>query len=476
MSFILLAPEIVVLVTACLIVLLDLGQRTPEGRANLAYVGVAGNIVAIVVAFVTLAGRREVSFFDTYVVDPVAVFFKMLFLVACTLTLMMSTSYVRRRGLDSGEYYATMLFATFGFMLMASARELITVYISLEMASIPLYMLVGMMKNDLRATEGGLKYLLLGALSSAAFLYGMVLLYAATGSTILPEIARSLPGPSPALAVVAIVLVTAGLGFKIAAVPFHMWVPDVYQGAPTPTTAFLSVASKSAGFVLALRFFSLGLGPLMPTWSPMLAVLAAITMTVGNVAALRQTNVKRLLGYSSIGQAGYAMMALAAPSPEVVSALMFFLLAYTLQNLGAFAGVIAIGNQLGSDEIDDYRGIAQRSGPLALFTTLCFLSLVGMPPMVGFVSKYYLFLQVFQQGQVWLVIVAVLNTAISAYYYIKVVRAMYFAPPAADAVPVAPGGSLRLSLWLATAAVFVVSVLAGPFLQTTSAAGRLFFP
>ena len=222
MSFILLAPEIVVLVVACLVILLDLGQRTPEGRANLAYVAVAGNIVAIVVAIATLGGRREVSFFDTYVVDPAALFFKVLFLVACSLTLMMSTSYVRRRGLDAGEYYATMLFATFGFMLMSSARELITIYISLEMASIPLYMLVAMMKNDLRATEGGIKYLLLGALSSAAFLYGMVLLYAATGTTILPDIAKALPGPSPALAVVAIVLVTAGLGFKIAAVPFHM--------------------------------------------------------------------------------------------------------------------------------------------------------------------------------------------------------------------------------------------------------------
>jgi NADH-quinone oxidoreductase subunit N len=476
MSFILLAPEVVVLLVACLIVLLDLGVRTEEGRARLAYVGVAGNVVAIVVAIVTLGGRREVSFFDTYVVDPAALFFKVLFLIACSLTLMASTVYVRRRGIAGGEYYATMMFATFGFMLMASARELITVYISLEMASIPLYMLVAMMKNDLRSTEGGIKYLLLGALSSAAFLYGMALLYAATGSTILPEIARALPGASPALSIVAIVLVTAGLGFKIAAVPFHMWVPDVYQGAPTPTTAFLSVASKSAGFILALRFFSLGLGSMAPTWSPMIAVLAAITMTVGNVAALRQTNVKRLLGYSSIGQAGYAMMALAVPSAEAVSGLMFFLLVYTLQNLGAFAGVIAIGNQIGSDEIEDYRGVGQRSGALALFTTLCFLSLVGMPPMAGFVSKFYLFLQVFQQGYVWLVLVAVLNTGISAYYYIKVVRAMYFAPSAEAAVPVVASGSLRASLWLATAAVFVVGLAAGPFIQTTTDAGRLFFP
>ncbi len=475
MNFALIAPETLLLVVACLIVLLDLGQRTEEWRANLAYVGIVGVVATIVLTVALLGGRNEVSFFGTYVVDPLAVFFKVLVLFACGVTLLASTSYVRRRGLPAGEYYATMLFATFGFMLMASARELITVYLSLEMASIPLYLLVAMMKNDLRSTEAGLKYLLLGALSSACFLFGMVLLYAASGTTILPDIAARLPSANPALSVVAVVLVMAGLGFKVAAVPFHMWVPDVYQGAPTPTTAFLSVASKSAGFVLALRFFGVGLGTILPIWSPMIAVLAAVTMTVGNVAALRQTNVKRLLGYSSIGQAGYALMALAAPSDATVSGLMFFLLAYTLQNLGAFAGVIAIGNQTGSDEIDDYRGLGQRAGPLALFTTLCFLSLVGMPPMAGFVSKFYLFLAVFQQGLVWLVIVAVLNTAIAAYYYIKVIRAMYFAAPASEA-PVVSTGSLRASLWLATAAVFVVGIFAAPFIQATALAGRTLFP
>jgi NADH-quinone oxidoreductase subunit N len=471
----LLAPEIIILVVACLIVLLDLRRGGDEARAGLAYLGVAGALVAAVVAVVTLGNRYEVSFFGTYVIDPVAVFFKVLFLIALALTLMLSTSYVRRHALPAGEYYATMLFATFGFMLMASARDLITVYISLEMASIPLYMLVAMNKHDLRSTEGGLKYLLLGALSSAAFLYGMVLLYAATGTTILPEIARALPGAPPGFAVVAIVLVTAGLGFKIAAVPFHMWVPDVYQGAPTPTTAFLSVASKSAGFVLALRFFSTGLGTLDDIWGPMMAVLAAITMTIGNVAALRQTNIKRLLGYSSIGQAGYAMMALAVPSDVTMSGLMFFLLAYTLQNLGAFAGVIAVSNRIGSDEIADYRGLGQRAGPLALFTMLCFLSLVGMPPMAGFVSKFILFKAVFEQGLVWLVLIAVLNTAISAYYYIKVIRAMYF-DAATDESPVAASGSLRASLWLATAAVLIVGIFAGPFIQTATVAGRMLHP
>jgi NADH-quinone oxidoreductase subunit N len=465
-------PELLVLALACLLVLIDVVARRRETSVNLAYLAALG-LLAPLLALLPLAGRNEVSYFGTFAVDPLALFFKVLFLLAAGLTFLLSVGYVRRHGLDAGEYYATVLFATFGFMFMASARDLITAYIALEMASISLYILVGFMKTDLRSSEAGLKYLLLGALSSAALLYGMVLLYAATGTTLLPDIGARLASGG-VLAVVAVSLVTAGLGFKIAAVPFHMWVPDVYQGAPTPSTAFLSVASKTAGFALALRVFGQGLLPLEGIWAPLMAALAALSMTIGNVGALRQTNVKRLLGYSSIGQAGYVMMALAAPSAEALSGMLYFLLAYVVTNLGAFAGVVAIGNQVGSDEIADYRGLARRSGGLALFTTLCFLSLVGMPPMAGFVSKFYLFLTVFQQGLVWLVIVAVLNTAIAAYYYVKVVRAMYFAEPVADA-PVSGGGAARVALWAATLATIVIGLAAWPFIQLAGLAGQAFF-
>jgi NADH-quinone oxidoreductase subunit N len=465
-------PELLVLALACVIVLVDAVARRRELAVNLAYVAAAGLVLPLL-AMLPLVGRVETSFFGTFVLDPAALFFKALFLIAAAATFVMSTGYVRRHGLDAAEYYALMLFATFGFMFMASARELITAYVALEMASISLYVLVGFDKRDLRSTEAGLKYLLLGALSSAALLYGMVLLYAATGTTLLPEIGNRLGTGGP-LAIVAIVLVTAGLGFKIAAVPFHMWVPDVYQGAPTPTTAFLSVASKTAGFALVLRIFGQGLLPQAELWMPMMGALAALTMTIGNVAALRQTNVKRLLGYSSIGQAGYVLMALAAPSPETTAGLLYFLLAYVVTNLGAFAGVILIGSQVGSDEIDDYRGLARRNGALAFLTTLCFLSLVGMPPMAGFVSKLYLVLNVFQQGLVWLVLVAVLNTAIAAYYYIKVIRAMYFAEPAA-AEPLEAGGSARFALWVAAAATVVVGIVAWPFVEVATDAGQALF-
>jgi NADH-quinone oxidoreductase subunit N len=465
-------PELLVLVLACSIVLLDAVWRRREAAASLAYPAAFG-LLAPALALVPLIGRNETSYFGTFVVDPIALFFKLLFLLAAGMTFLLSVGYVRRHGLDAGEYYATILFATFGFMFMASARDLITAYIALEMASISLYILVGFHKTDLRSSEAGLKYLLLGALSSAALLYGMVLLYGATGTTLLPDIGARLTGGG-VLAIVAIALVTAGLGFKIAAVPFHMWVPDVYEGAPTPTTAFLSVASKTAGFALALRVFGQGLLPLEELWAPLMGVLAALTMTIGNVGALRQSNVKRLLGYSSIGQAGYVMMALAAPSAEALSGMLYFLLAYVLTNLGAFAGIVAIGNQIGSDEIADYRGLARRNGGLAFFTTLCFLSLVGMPPMAGFVSKFYLFLTVFQRGLVWLVIVAVLNTAIAAYYYVKVIRAMYFAEPVVD-TPIGGGGAASVALWAATLATIAVGLAAWPFIQIAELAGQAFF-
>ena len=470
MNFVLLLPEILVSLLAILIILIDVFARSDSTRTNLSYLAAVGLVIPMIATVAVLGGLNEVSFSGTYVVDPMAVFFKLLFLIAAAISFLLSTDYVRARGIAPGEFYATVLFATLGFMLMASGRELITIYISLEMASIPLYMLVAMAKNDIRSNEAGIKYLLLGAMSSAVTLYGMVLLYAASGSTILPEIAARI-GSSGVVGVVAVVFVIVGLGFKIAAVPFHMWVPDVYQGAPTPVTAFLSVGSKAAGFALILRVLTQGLLPLEMYWSPLLAILAAITMTFGNIAALRQTNIKRLLGYSSIAQAGYAMMALAIPGTAVASGLMFFLLAYTLTNLGAFAGLIAISRQIGSEEIEDFQGMGQRGGILALFTTLCFLSLVGMPPMAGFVSKFYLFFTVFEQGLVWLVVVGVLNTAIAAFYYVKVVRSMYFmSPPTND--PIRAPLSLHLALWGSTIATIALGIFANPFIRITDAAAN----
>ena len=471
MDFTLILPEIALAALAILLIALDLAL--PEDRKRLlAYVGAAGLIVpAALVA--SMAGRHEISFSGTFVVDNLSTFFKAIFLFAAALVLLSGAGYIEKRTKHPGEFYALVLFSTLGMLFMASARELITLYVSLELTSIMLYILAGYLKHDLASTEAGLKYLLLGALSSTVLLYGIALIYGASQTTILPDIATRIQPNG--IAIVAAIMIAAGFGFKVAMVPFHMWVPDVYQGAPTPATAFISVASKAAGFVVLLRVFQTAFIPLDGIWPSLFAVLAAITMTVGNVGALRQTNVKRLLGYSSIGQAGYALMGLATASAATSSALVFFIFAYALTNLGVFAAVTHVSDRLDSDEIDAYNGLSQRAPVLALAMTLCLLSLVGMPPLAGFWSKVNLFYNVFSQGQVALVLIALLNAAIGAYYYLKIVHAVYLKPAPIDK-PLPGAFSVSLALAVAVAAVLVVGLVPGPFIGFATAAAAAVHP
>ncbi len=471
MNFLLLSPELALVALAILLVVLDL-VLTEKGKVALPFVGVAG-LAATAGLVIALAGRREASFTGTFVVDDLASFFKVIFLAAAALVMLSSVDFIRRRTRYQGEYYATILFSTLGMMLMASGRELLTLYVALELTSISLYILAGFLKKDQGSTEAGLKYLLLGALASTALLYGVALLYGLTGTTFLTDVAARLT-LSPASAV-AVVLVAAGFGFKMAAVPFHMWVPDVYQGAPTPTTAFVSTASKAAGFVIVLRVFATALAPLAGLWPALFAVLAAVTMTVGNLGALRQTNVKRLMGYSSIGQAGYALMGLAAASAATSAGLIFFILAYALTNLGVFAAITHVSDRLQSDDLADYHGLHRRSPWLALAMTLCLLSLVGLPPLAGFWSKVFLFLSVFSQGQVLLVIVALLNSAIAAYYYVKIVHSMYLKPAPIDK-PLPGSYSVGAALALAVAAVLIIGVFPNPFMGLATSAAASVFP
>ena len=472
MNFLLLSPELIVAALAILLVALDLVLANQKAKSLLPFVAVLGLVppTALVVA---LANRAESSFYGTFVVDGLASFFKVLFLLSAALLILASTDYVRRRTPYQGEFYASVLLATLGMMLLASAQELLTLYVALELTSIGLYVLVGLLKKDAASAEAALKYLLLGVLSSAALLYGVALVYGVTATTYLPEIARRLT-LSP-LSVVALTLILAGFGFKVAAVPFHMWVPDVYQGAPTPTTAFLAIASKAAGFVVLLRVFATALAPLGEVYPTLFAVLAAATMTLGNLGALRQTNVKRLMGYSSIAQAGYALMALAALSAATSASLVFFLLAYALTNLGAFAVIIHVSDRLQSDELAEYRGLARRAPTLALALALCLVSLVGLPPLAGFWSKFYLFLSVFSQGQVPLVVLALLNTALAAYYYLKVVHAMYLAA-APKETPLAANYPLHATLAAATLAVLVLGFIPDRFIHLAATATSSLFP
>jgi NADH-quinone oxidoreductase subunit N len=386
-----------------------------------------------------------------------------------------------------GEFFALVLVSTLGMMLMAATAELISIYVALELTGISLYILVGFRK-DSESSEASLKYLLLGAVASAVLLYGMALIFGFTGKTQLGEIAQalqimSLQGvlDSPGL-ILGIVLLVAGFGFKIAAVPFHMWVPDVYEGAPTPITAYLSVASKAAGFAVILRIFYSAFG--LPTWLSMdwglvFAVLAAIGMTVGNIVAIPQANIKRMLGYSSIAQAGYLMVGLAAvgvsPAADVLgrSGVLFFLAAYALTNLGAFSAIIAISNKVDSDLIEDYAGMGRRAPLLAIALTLCLISLIGMPPAAGFMAKFYIFSAAVNQGLLWLVIVAVINSVISAYYYMRVVKVMWLGEPVSEE-QVPSSGALRVALFLSCLGVLVLGIAPGCAMKLAQLAASMF--
>ena len=485
MNFGLFTPELSLVATAIAVILLDL---VVERKGLLTVVSIAGLVIsgsfAIAVWRGAWGGTTEVIFNNMLAVDNFAVFFKLLFIGIAGLVILSSVDYVSRFARFRGEYHALVLLSALGMMLMAATRELISIYIALELASISLYVLAGFLK-DPKSTEASLKYLLLGAISSAVLLFGMALVFGFTGTTQLGEIAQAIKGVqgvagNPAL-LLGIVLMIAGFGFKIAAIPFHMWVPDVYEGAPTPIVAYLSVGSKAAGFAVILRvFYSAFSTPvwLSQDWGIVFAVLATIGMFLGNITALPQTNIKRMLGYSSIAQAGYLMVGLAAMGVSATgnllgqNAILFFLMSYAVANLGAFTAIIAISNKIGSDLIQDYSGMGKRAPLLALGLTLCLVSLIGMPPAAGFIAKFYVFNGAVQNGLLWLVIVAVINSVISAYYYLRVVKVMWFNEPAAtDKVP--STGALRLALSLACLGVLLLGVIPGLAMKLAELASRM---
>ncbi len=480
----LLAPEFSLAGTAILVILLDLFIQR---KGWLTVVSVAGILVSAGFTLAMWGGSPQAILNNMLAVDGFALFFKLLFLGIAALVILSSVDYVSKFARFQGEYHALVLLAALGMMLMAATAELVSIYIALELTSISLYVLVGFLK-DSKSTEASLKYLLLGAVASAVLLFGMALVFGFTGKTQLGEIAQAIQAmslqtalASPGL-ILGIVLLIAGFGFKMAVVPFHMWVPDVYEGAPTPITAYLSVGSKAAGFAVILRvFFSAFAFPqwLSLDWGIIFAVLAAIGMTVGDVIALPQTNIKRMFGYSSIAQAGYLMVGLAtvglSPVVDVVgrSAILFFLVSYSLANLGAFIAIIAISNKLNSDLIKDYSGMGKRAPLLALGLTLCLISLIGMPPAAGFMAKFYIFSGAVQQGLLWLVIVAVFNSVISAYYYLRVVKVMWLGEPASEE-KVPSSGALRVALALSCLGVLVLGIIPGFVIRLAEYAARVF--
>jgi NADH-quinone oxidoreductase subunit N len=479
-------PEIVLLVFAVAVILLDLLIKR---KGALVIVSVIGIILSAVFSWSFWDVR--LSFFNNMAaVDSFAVFFKLLFLGIALLVILATSDYAKKFERFQGEYYALILFSTMGMMLMAACTDLISLYVSLELTSISLYVLVGFLK-DKKSTEASLKYLLLGAIASAVMLYGMALVFGVTGETQLGAIAKalrsmsvssqlslSLLAHSPAL-LLGIVMLIAGFGFKIAAVPFSMWVPDVYEGAPTTITAYLSVGSKAAGFAIILRVFYTAFG--QPTtfvadWGMIFAVLAVISMIAGNVAAIPQANIKRMLGYSSIAQAGYIMVGLAAvsfaSSGDITgqSGVLFFLASYALTNLGAFIAIIIISNKINSDNIADFAGMGKRAPLVALALTLCLISLIGIPPAAGFMAKFFIFRAAAANDLFWLVIIAVINSVISAYYYLRVVKVMWFNEPAsADKVPSAI--TPKIALLICCLGVLLLGIIPGLLMRLAELAG-----
>ncbi len=464
-SYSLLTPEIIVAVFAAAVILLDLVVRE---KALLAALSVVGLLASLGVS-VTMWGRENNTLFDGMLkVDQLAIFFNFLFCGVAILVILASRDYVSRFSRFQGEFYALILLSVIGMMFMAASRDLIAIYVALELTSISLYALTAFLK-DAKSSEAGLKYLLLGAIASAVLLFGMALTFGVSGETSLEGIYEAVKGMSmdnPAL-LLGVIFLIGGFGFKIATVPMQMWVPDVYEGAPTPVTAYLSVASKAAGFVVILRVFlgAFGGDQIISDWAMIFAVLAAISMTVGNVVAIAQTNIKRMLGYSSIAQAGYLMVGVAAVTrtvgvddPAVVfgpTGLIFFIGCYALANLGVFFAVIAITNKINSDEIEDFSGMGHRAPLLSLALTLCLISLIGLPPAAGFLAKFYLFNAAVHQGLAWLVVVGVLNTAISAYYYFRVVKVTWFGTPKSEeSVP--SGWALRVALVITCLGVLAI--------------------
>ena len=412
-----------------------------------AYIALAGFIVAGVFVF-EQAGVDQLVFSGMYAVDPFSWFFKVIFLVTGVLIVIFS---MQSRELAEGstkysEYYSLIISLTIGAFFMAGASNLLMMYLSLELVSISSYILSGFTKENPRANEASLKYVIYGAFSSGLMLYGISVLYGLTGSLNFYALNQSLASgtSSQAAVLVAIVLMLVGLGYKISAVPFHFWTPDVYEGAPVTVTAFLSVTSKAAGFALLIRFFKIGFIDVAAqpavagmweifrglNWTDIIAVLSVLTMTVGNLVALWQSNMKRLLAYSSIAHAGYILMGFVTLTDQGISAMLMYFVAYLLMNLGAFYIVMLVANKYHTEEIDGYAGLGYRS-PYAAFTlAVCLFSLTGIPPTFGFVGKLYLFAALIKTNYIWLAIVGVLNSVVSLYYYAKVVRSMYLVQPA----------------------------------------------
>jgi len=428
-----LAPVIVLSVFAMMVLVVDLfGGRN---KTLLVFISLVGLLMTAISAF----AKNPIpaySFNDSYIVDHLSLFFICIFTISSALAILLSVEYNEREGIRAGEYYALILFCTVGMILLASSTDMIMIFLGIEIVSICLYVLAGIRRDNLRSNEAALKYFLLGAFATGFLLYGMTMVYGSTGHTNLfkiAEVVQNQSAQSNPLLLMGLVLLIIGFGFKIASVPFHMWAPDVYQGAPTPITAFMAVGPKAAAFAAFFRVFAETFPEMAPSWEIILSTIAVLSMFFGNLGAIMQTNIKRMLAFSSISHAGYILIAVIAKNSLGASSLLFYMLAYAFTTFGIFGIIILLGRKGEENlEIENYSGLAYRHPILALSMTVFLLSLGGLPPFAGFIAKFYIFSAAIQEGLVTLVIIAVLNSAISFYYYLKVVVFMYMKEPEAE--------------------------------------------
>lgn len=421
----LLYPEIILIVGATVVLF---GAFFAKRNTKL----LAGfSLLTIVFSGIALFGveLNKVGFMGLYRTDGFSLLFKVIFLWVGLLTILISTDYIDKRGYEPAEFFALILYSMSGMFLMSSANDLLTIFISLELMAISVYVLVGYFKDTIESSEASFKYFILGAFSSGFFVFGASLVYGATGTTKIPELVGNLPMLTESMgifAIIGIIFMLVALGFKVALFPFHQWAPDVYHGAPTPITAFMSVAPKAAAMAIFIRIFISGFGGVKYDWMPVLSALAVITMIWGNFAAVRQENIKRMLAYSSIAHAGYMVLGIIAGTEMAIQGMILYLVAYSFMNIGAFTLVIMLSKKDGFGEnIDDFNGLSHKHPVLALVMMGFMLSLAGIPFTLGFFGKFYLFGAVIDSGHYFLVTVALLTSAVSLYYYFRVVKAMY---------------------------------------------------
>ena len=473
-EFLLLAPEIFLAVAGMVVLAVGsigrgLGHRA-AALVSLASLAVTGALV-LTVQGPAVGGEPILA--GMFMIDGYALFWKAIFLIATSLTVVLGMRFVEEGRYPAGEFYSLLLFATTGMLFMASGFNLLSIWISLELMALSSYILAGYFKHERRSNEAALKYFILGALSSGILLYGISLLYGATGTVQLTELAARLPAAMASestLVGLGWLLLAIGLFFKVAAVPFHVWTPDVYVGAPTPVTAFLAVGSKAAAFAILVRIFYQGLPPLKVDWQVVIAAVAVVTMIWGNLAALTQTNVKRMLAYSSIAHSGYVLMGVLAATEDGLWAVLFYMLAYSFITLGTFATVILLERrEYAGETYADYAGLARRSPFLAAMMLIFMLALTGIPPTGGFFGKVYLFAAAVESGWTWVAVVGVLMSAVSLYYYMGIVVQMYLKDPEDDTPAPLPSRLLAGTIGLCAVITVLLGIYPGPIVALAKA-------